>query len=38
MMSGVYVLASILSQLLVVPPTGKLGEWPPSWLPTKMSS
>jgi MFS family permease len=32
MMSGVYVLASILAQLVAVPPTGKLGESLPSEL------
>ncbi len=37
MMSGVYVLASILSQLVVIPPTGKLGESSPSWLFSNMS-
>ena len=36
MMSGVYVLASILSQLMAVPPTGKLGESPRSLLPKNL--
>ena len=37
MMSGVYVLASILSQLIVIPPTGKFGESPLRWLLAEMS-